>query len=290
MVYQENFYLYHTARLPAAQLRDEMVDLQRLGDNPASRNAEIEYHLALGHEHYQHRRYVAALREYKLALGLIYRTVAPTYQPVLTLGDDIRLSTAPELIDPMLEVLLEGLARSSDTFPPIVIGPKDTLDPLINPDLRDYATLGVETIPSVVDGPEGLLDNIRHGDDYSQAGQFEQAAQSYSQALDGLGAEGSPAVRADLQHNLGLALGELGQMDAALSQLDEASKTYAQVGDAMSRGIVHENIAALHTRAGSYGAARVALDTAESHYASAAGGRVRARAADVGERAGGGGE
>ncbi|MHC4953203.1 MAG: Tc toxin subunit A-related protein [Planctomycetota bacterium] len=271
MVYQENFYLYHTARTSAQRLRADLLDFRERGEAPAARNAEIEYHLALGHEHYQKRRYHDALREYKFALGLIYKYVAPTFQAVLTLGEDIRLPTAFALLEPMLDVVLEGLIRSPDTIPPIVIGPDDPLGPLINPELHTYATLGVETIPPFTDATPELLGEIRRGDDLVETGQFDEAAQSYSKALETLGGGGNPLVRADIQHNMGLALGELGRTEEAQVELVGAADAYGQAGDSVSQGVVHENMATLHTRAGNYDSALAALDAAESHYGSAAG-------------------
>lgn len=81
-------------------------------------------------------------------------------------------------------------------------------------------------------------------------GDFEATVRHTSRALEGLGeagtshepGEGEGEVRANVLLNRSVALMQLGQLDAALADLHEASAIYARVGDAASIAMCEHNV------------------------------------------------
>jgi tetratricopeptide (TPR) repeat protein len=271
MKFEESFYTYRYQRMPAEALLAEYQAFQQRDEKATARVAEIEYHLAQGNEYFHRRRYYDALREYKIAEGLMYQLVEPTFDHRAALGRDVLLSVNSRLFNPIMETVLTVIERTPDTVPPVVVGPPNPIDPVVSGSLGAYRDLGIQTRTTIPGAPPDVNRLIGLGDEYVRAGQPDRAIEFYTQALNQVGETDQSGVRAGVLHNLGVAYGEAGQPDKAVEQMEQARQEYARMGNAVAEGAVHENIAALHTRAGRYGQALQSLNTAEQLYATAAG-------------------
>src|SRR6185503_198883 len=239
MLFEENFYTYKYQSQPASRLKLEYEAYETKDEKTSALIAKIEYHLAQGHENFYKKHFYDALNEYRNAEGLIYKMAEPAFNASVSQGSDVTLSVNPSLFPPIMETTLSAMERIPETMPPFVIGsrqPSDPVDSLIN-----YFDLGVQertTIPGV-DDEVGHLNRL--GDEHVRAGQPESAIELYSQALHRLGENSRPGLRAGLQHNLGLAYAETGQLNLALEQLDQARHGYVNAGDRVAEGAVFEN-------------------------------------------------
>ncbi len=281
MAFEASFFSVRAQRLPSDRLYAEYLGYERVGRAESARTAEIEYHMAAGNEHYQRRRYAEALREYKLALGLIFQLVEPRFDPPSALGGDVRVSGAKELFTPLVSSVLTAIDRSPDTLVPFVVGPPEPVDPFIHPPLLAYRGLGLGTAPVAAGLVPSVAEPYQLAVGYARAGEHGRSIPLYQVALQALGKDGAAPVRAGLQHELGVAYGEAGQAAEALRQLDLARNAYSAAGDLVAQAGVQETVAAVHTRAGQYGAARRALSDAEGLYGRAAAGVPQARGVDA---------
>ncbi len=268
---ESTFYTHRIIRKPSSVLFDTYNDYLIKKKPSSAQITKIEYHITRGHEFYHQRKYYDALTEYKSALALIYHLLQPAFNPDFVLGSDVKVTVKPELFEPLLETVFTLLDRVPDTLPIVIVNPPRPVDPLIDPILRRYEGLGLVTEVAVPIEQIEVENAIRLGDQYIAGGQFVQAVQHYGQALEALGDSGHLTLRASVQHNIGIAHAEAGQIDLALTQMNAAEQTYTHSNEYAAAGSIMENIATVSMRAGRYQQARSALTTAGQHYETAAG-------------------
>lgn len=268
---EATFYTYRLIRKPSNALRGIYKDDLRKKKPSSAQITKIEYHLTLGHEFYHQRKYHNALHEYKTALALVYQLLKPTFNPDLALGSDVMVAVKPELFEPLLETVFTLLDRVPDTLSPVIVNPPTPVDPWIDVPLSRYEGLGLVTEATTPIGQPEVESAIRLGDQYIVVGQFTEAVQHYGQALEALGDSDRVALRASVQHNLGIAYAEAGQIDQALTQMNAAGHTYEQAGKYAAAGKVMENVATVSMRGGRYQQARSALAVAGQYYEEGAG-------------------
>lgn len=265
------FYTYRLIRLASHELWNVYSTYVDNGEHAAAQVAEIEYHLTRGHELFHARKYHAALTEYQTALALTYKLLRPTFNPNTVHGLDIEIAVRAELFEPLLSTAFLIADRTPDTLPPTIVNPPVPVTPFIDERLQRYDGLGLATVSAAAINIPEVETAIRLGDQYHAAGQFDEAIPHYSQALGALTGSEHVALRAAVQHNLGVARAQTGQFAEALTQLDAARQTYEQAGESVAAGHVAENMASVYTQAGRYRDARSSLDTAEQYYAKHAG-------------------
>jgi tetratricopeptide (TPR) repeat protein len=266
MAFEESFYTVRAQRLVSADLRVEYTNFYDKGQLANGRASEIEYHMARGDEQFYKRHYFEALKEYKLALGLMYQLVEPSFNPFTALGPDIRLPVAGALFEPMASTVLGVFDRSPDSVPQIAINPPKPVDAVLSASLISVRNLGARTIDRPIGGTPDVARDISLANEHARAGQFAEAIPFYNSAIEKLGNQGPPALLANVRQNLGVAYGETDQFGKALAQFEAAGQGYSQLGDVVAQAATQENIATLRTRSGQYDEARRALDAAADLY------------------------
>src|SRR5262245_13703386 len=172
---------YRFQRAASAVLSAEIVALYKRTDDPAAKVAMVELHLAKGHEHYRARRYGEALGEYRLAEGLLFSLVQPSFDPRVALGIDVLLPVDRALFTPLAETALTALRVAPDPGPSVVVGPSEHV--AVSPILERYARLSGE--PVVLSGglSEGLAGAVRDGSAAVHAREFDRAVPLLERAL-----------------------------------------------------------------------------------------------------------
>jgi tetratricopeptide (TPR) repeat protein len=268
----ESFYTVRAQRFSSADLRLQVAVFEQRGDTATSRATEIEYHMARGDEQYYKRHYFEALKEYKLALGLIYQLVEPSFNPTVAVGPEFQFPLTAALFEPFAATVLTVVDRSPDTVPVVTVTPPSPIDPLISPAMVALRNLGSRTVAIGTGGPPEVARDLQLAAEHARARQFDLSIPLYLTALDRLQGRGDARLVADVRQNLGVAYGETGQFDQALGQFNQAGRGYSQLGDAVAEAAVQENVSALHARAGRYGEAQQSLQNASALYGRAAGG------------------
>jgi len=268
---EATFYTYRLIRKPSNMLWGIYSDHLRKKKPSSAQITKIEYHITRGHEFYHQRKYHDALTEYKIALALVYQLLKPTFNPDLALGSDVMIAVKPELFEPLLETVFTLLDRVPDTLPPVIVNPPTPVDPWIEVPLSRYEGLGLVTEATPPIGQPEVENAIRLGDEYIAGRQFTEAVQHYGQALEALGDSDRVTLRASVQHNLGIAYAEAGQIDQAQTQMNAAGNTFEQAGEYAAAGEVMENLATVAMRGSQYRQARSALKVAGQYYETGAG-------------------
>ncbi|WP_456442572.1 Tc toxin subunit A-related protein [Psychroserpens sp.] len=260
------FYTHRIIRKPSNVLFDTYNDYLKRRKPSSAKITKIEYHITRGHELYHKRKYHDTLTEYNTALALIYQLMRPRFNPDLILGSDVIAAVKPEMFQPLFEISFTLLERVPDSIPSSIVNPPKPLDLLIDDTLRRYEGLGLVTEPIESIEMIEVEDAIRLGDLYISGEQFTEAAQHYSEALDVLGDSNQLALKASVQHNLGIAYVKTGQIDRAMTQMSLAEKNYKQVNEFATAGRVLEDIATVSMNSGRYQQAQSALTNASESY------------------------
>jgi Tc toxin complex TcA C-terminal TcB-binding domain len=269
MAFEESFYTVRAQRLASADLRLEYAGFYDRGQLADGRASEIEYHMARGDEQFYKRHYFEALKEYKLALGLMYQLVEPSFNPLTAIGSDIRLPVSAALFEPMTATVLSVFDRSPDSVPQIAVTPPTSVDPILSASLISVRNLGARTIDQPIAAAPDVARDISLADEHMRARQFSEAIPFYNSAIEKLGTQGPATLLASLRQNLGVAYGETQQFGDALTAFQTANQGYTQTGDVVAQAATQENIAALHIRSGQYDQAQRALSTALDLYGRA---------------------
>ena len=265
MVTQSSFYTYRNIRTSPADLILEVDKFTKSGDHDQAAVREIELYLTRGHEHFNARRYHAALKDYLEARLKIYALLdadAPTG------GGDFPFPVNPEIFNGVLAEVVQRIKRFQPIPVPPKPGPVITLPGQQSFPITAFSHLGVTT--SIPQGRENPAAQINTAVDLARGGEFERAESQLTAILDTVGAEDRP-LRAAATENLAIVLASRGETARATQRFTEAADLYQALARPADAARVHENHGAMLARSGDISGAIGALERARSGFESAAG-------------------
>jgi len=143
MITQSSFYTYRNIGVPAADLLLEVQRCATIGDHDQAAVREIELLLTRGHEHFNARRYHAALKDYLEARLKIYALLdadAPTA------GGGFTLPVTPGIFDGLLTEVVGRIKRFQPIPLPPKPGPVDGVTGPPNSLISAFSNLGVTAL------------------------------------------------------------------------------------------------------------------------------------------------
>ncbi|MCA1578351.1 MAG: hypothetical protein LC794_13425 [Acidobacteria bacterium] len=267
MVTQASFYTYRNIRTFPADLLLEVDKYTASGDHDQAAVREIELFLTRGHEHFNARRYHAALKDYLEARLKIYALLdsdAPTG------GGDHTFPVTPDIFNDVLAEVVQRVKRFQPEPRPKKPGPVIALPGSPSTSIGAFGHLGVTTL-----APQGREDpaaRINVAIDLARANEFQRAESQLTEVIDTVGAENRP-LRAAAVENLAVVLARRGETARAVQRFTEAADLYQQLGQPADAARVHENHGAMLARSGDINGAVGALKRARAGFESAAGTR-----------------
>jgi tetratricopeptide (TPR) repeat protein len=277
VITQASFYTYRTTRLTSPELLAQVRELTVKGDHDQAAIRDIELYLTRGHEHFNARRYHAALKDYLEARLKIYALLdadAPN-------GGGPFVPVNPGIFDGLLTEMVERVRRFHPAPRPPLPGP--VVNPPVNLPLSAFSNLGITQVR-----PQGTQDpgaRINAAVALARAGDVQRAETQLMALLDGGGLE-NPRLRAATLENLGTVLAHQGAPDRATTRFDEAARLYESIDAPADAARVEESRAAMLASSGNVDGAISALESARTKYESAGTGRGAAATAAGAARAG----
>lgn len=262
MITQASFYTYRSTRFTSGELLAEVRQLTGRGDHDQAAIRDIEMYLTRGHEHFNARRYHAALKDYLEARLKIYALLdadAPST------GGGIVVPVNPGIFDGLLTEMVERVRRFQPVPRPTLPGP--VVNPPVNVPVTAFSNLGVTQIR-----PQGAQDpgaRINAAVGLARAGDFQRAETQLNALVDGGGVQ-NQRLRAAALENLGTVLAHQGATDRATTRFHEAARLYDSINSPADAARVEENRAAMLANSGNVDGAISALGNARARYESAA--------------------
>lgn len=249
--YAENYVTVRWQRQDYASIAARYEGLVAVGDVtrvPEQKLLEVEQHLAAAHEHYFSCRYLKAIDEYKLAQGLIYKLLTPSFTLEIATQPGVKIPIAIQQFDALLNVSLEIVEALPIPPKGCDFGPFQ-VDSGVDP-LRDLGALGLQ----IADGlPDAVKVDNELAVSYAGRLQWERSIFFYQRAQSSLtGVPGAVAehARASLSLNLAGVFIQSGQVREAQAQLQKALEGYRKTQDLVGQAQVSYNLAALAAREG----------------------------------------
>lgn len=265
MITQESFYTYRTTRFTSTELLAEVRQLTGRGDHDQAAIRDIELYLTRGHEHFNARRYHAALKDYLEARLKIYALLDADGPST---GGGTILPVNPGIFDGLLTEMVERVRRFQPAPRPPLPGP--VVNPPVNAPVTAFSNLGVTQIR-----PQGAQDpgaRINAAVALARAGDFQRAETQLNALVDGGGVQ-DQRLRAAALENLGTVLAHQGATDRATTRFNEAARLYDSINAPADAARVEESHAAILANSGNVDGAIAALGNARARYESAAAGR-----------------
>ena len=265
MITQESFYTYRATRFTSTELLAEVRQLTGRGDHDQAAIRDIEMYLTRGHEHFNSRRYHAALKDYLEARLKIYALLdadAPST------GGGIIVPVNPGIFDGLLTEMVERVRRFQPVPRPPLPGP--VVNPPVSLPLTAFSNLGVTQIRPLGAQDPGARINAAVG--LARAGDFQRAETQLTALVDGGGVQ-NQRLRAAALENLGTVLAHQGASDRASTRFNEAAGLYDSINAPADAARVEESRAAMLANTGNVDGAIAALENARARYESAALGR-----------------
>ena len=265
MITQASFYTYRTTRRGSAELLAEVGQFAGKGDHDQAAVRDIEFHLTRGHEHFNARKYHAALEDYLEARLKIYALLdadAPS-----TGGGGVVVPVSPGIFDGLLTEVVERVRRFQPVPRPPTPGPVAVIDSPANLAINAFAHLGVTQIL-----PQGRADpgaRINAAVALARAGEYQRAETRLNEVLESTGSTNS-RLRAAAVENLGIVLASQGATARAAARFDEAARLYQSLGTPADAARVQESHGAMLANTGDVDGAIGALERARAAYESAA--------------------
>jgi tetratricopeptide (TPR) repeat protein len=254
MVTQSSFYTYRNIRLSPADLMLEVTKYTASGDHDQAAVREIELFLTRGHEHFNARRYHAALKDYLEARLKIYALLdadAPSG------GGDLPLPVSPDIFNGVLAEVVGRIKRFQPAPRPLKLGPVVQLTSAPNSSISAFGHLGVTAL--VPRGSDNPIAQINAAIDLARAGEHQRAESQLTEVLEVVGAENGP-LRAAALENLAVVLARQGERERAAQRFTEAADLYQKLGQSADAARVHENQGAMLAGSGDINGAIAVLD------------------------------
>jgi tetratricopeptide (TPR) repeat protein len=263
MVTQSSFYTYRNIRVPSDELRLEVLRCGTIGDHDQAAVREIELFLTRGHEHFNARRYHAALKDYLEARLKIYALLdvdAPSG------GGGFTPPVNPGIFDGLLTEVVGRIKRFEPVPVPPKPGPVDGIAAPPNSPISAFSHLGVTALKP--QGREDPAARINAAVDLARAGEYQRAETRLNEVIDAVGENRS--LQAAAVENLGIVLAKQGETARAAQRFTEAAGLYQGLAQPADAARVHENHGNMLAGSGDIGGAIDALDRARAEYESAA--------------------